>query len=446
MLAATWAGPLAKLQAALPDDAVSGHFSGTLARGSYGGSEHYLNQAGEEFQQRRQQREGRYAAMDLLRELSEFAPPAPVGVAIDVARLAPPKVVLYELPGADVVSTGHGTPIASVTLRAGALPEPYRRLPEPHQRPWDAGMNPDWLAGVVHRALPEATGLTDQELRAWEQRSRCLLPPDVHALYRTAASGTLMLSPSDLPDPEDEEAGFVMRILPLGQPDPYWSPAARFGGWEFGATEALGEDPAGRVQSLAFSPAWVPIGDDGGGNYFVVDLAPGPQGTIGQILFVDHETNAGASWLAPSLTAFVANRPDSYARPPAAGGRKVRIGNHTTETLANVTAETEVLIVNRVAEPVDLSSLAGHPRLRTLEINPGPVTGLEVVGQLPALEYLATDLAGWRQLLDQNLVPQRLLAAGFKEMAAEWPANVAVANQLLARWGRPQIAEHVVVS
>lgn len=419
----------------------SGHFSGTLGQGSFGGSEHYLDDAGGEFQD---DRDGDvYAAMDLLAELSDLAPPTEVGVTIDVGRLAPPRVVLYEPPGTDTVSIGgYGAPIAAVVLRDGALPEPYRRMPEAHRCPVDAGMDPEWLAGVVHRALPEATGMTEEDLRAWEQRSRCDLPADVRALYRTAAGGDLILSPSDRPD---DEGRYIMRIQPLDRPDPYWTPQARFGGWEFGATAAVGGDPDGRVQPLGFSPAWVPIGDDWGGNHFVVDLAPGPDGTTGQILFVDHETTAGASWVAPSLTAFVADPPDGYDPPPPAGVRRVRIGDHTDETLTDVTAETEVLIVNRVAVPVDLTSLAGHPRLRTLEINPGPVTGIEVVRHLPALEYLATDLATWRQLIDRQMVPERLLAAGFQDLTARWPENVAVANELLARWGRPGITEHVVV-
>lgn len=435
---ATWAEPLARLRDALPEGAVSCRFSGTLGRSSRGGSESYRRQDGEEFHDWGRDR---YTGMDLLGELAELAPSVPVGLTIDVDQLAPPRVMVYELPGQQVVSTGFRSPIASVVLQQDALPAPYRRLPERHQCSWDAGMDPQWLAGVVHRVLPDATGLTDEQLQAWEQRSRCVLPPDVRALYRTAASGDLIIGQSD----EGENAGYVMRILPLGEPDPYWRADARFGGWEFGSTEAFGVDPAGRVQPLGFSPAWVPIGDDWGGNYFVADLAPGPNGAIGQILFVDHETNGGATWIAPCLTAFVASPPRSYGRLPAPGPLKARIGNHTDQTMADVTPETEVLIVNRVDEPVDLAPLAGHPRLRTLEINPGPVTGIEVVGRLPALEYLAADLATWRYLLDRQLVPSRLLAAGFTDTGAEWAENVETANQLLARWGRPQIAVHVVV-
>ena len=45
----------------------------------------------------------------------------------------------------------------------------------------------------------------------------------------------------------------------------------------------------GTFQAKWWVEAWVPIDADGGGNGFVIDLAPGPKGKIGQILFMDHE-------------------------------------------------------------------------------------------------------------------------------------------------------------
>lgn len=439
---ATWLPHLEKLRTDLPERAVSHRFSGTFGRQSYGGGEYYRTADGEEFQERG---DGRHTAMDVLRALSDLAPAGEAGVTIAVDRNGPSRVVLYDPP--DGVSTGGlGAPIGSVVLRPGTVPAPYRRLPEPHRSAWDAGMDPAWLAGVVRQALPDASGLSDEQLREWEQRSRCVLPPDVRALYRTAAGGDLVLGGSSAENDDDEDAAYVMRILPLGEQDPHWTPQARFLGWEFGATEVVAPDPAGRVQPLAFSPAWVPIGDDWGGNLYVCDLAPGPRGTIGQLLFVDHETLSGATWVASSLTAFVKQRtPDVPGPAGAPESLKVRIGTHTRQSLADVTPDTEVLIVNRVDQPVDLTPLAGHPRLRTLEIAPGPVTGVQTLHRLPALEYLATNLATWRFLIDRNLVPERLLAAGFRDADADWPETVGVANHLLARWGRPPIAEHVVL-
>ena len=49
------------------------------------------------------------------------------------------------------------------------------------------------------------------------------------------------------------------------------------------------------MQALAVSSAWVVIGDDWGGNLYVADLAPGPTGTYGQVLFVDGGKSLGGS-------------------------------------------------------------------------------------------------------------------------------------------------------
>ena len=43
-------------------------------------------------------------------------------------------------------------------------------------------------------------------------------------------------------------------------------------------------------QNKFWCEGWVPIDSDGGGNGFVMDLAPGPKGREGQILFFDHES------------------------------------------------------------------------------------------------------------------------------------------------------------
>ncbi|MFT3887961.1 MAG: SMI1/KNR4 family protein [Arachnia sp.] len=438
-----WVGPLEELRAGLPERAASVAFSGEMSRGGFGGSEVCRTSLGETFY--RERGEG-YSSMDLLRAVKEYADNTSVGVAVTVDRYAAPKVVLYEIPGDGSVSTGGiGAPIGSVVLRPGAVPEPYRRLPARYPSHWDSTMDPAWVSTVVRQCLPEGQGMTPQQIQEWERRTSCMLPPDVRAMYETATSGDLIkpVVPGD-PDSEDDDSRYLMRLFPLGHDDEYWCPDGRYGSWHYGASEVAGPDPTGRVQSLAFSPAWVPLGDDWGGNYFVSDLAPGPNGRIGQILFVDHEESSGASWVAPSLTAFLANPPSSYEMPPAAGPLKVRLGGSDRDIVGTVTPETEVLIVNRVDQPVDLSVLAGHPRLRTVEIDPGRATGIDVVQQLPALEYLAVDLPTWRYLIDRDLVPGGLLAAGFEGRDATWAEVVDVANTLLTRWNRPPIIEHTI--
>jgi cell wall assembly regulator SMI1 len=48
-------------------------------------------------------------------------------------------------------------------------------------------------------------------------------------------------------------------------------------------------EPARGVRADWWNPGWVPIADNGGGDYFCVDLAPGKGGAIGQVIFFFHD-------------------------------------------------------------------------------------------------------------------------------------------------------------
>lgn len=112
--------------------------------------------------------------------------------------------------------------------------------------------------------------------------------------------------------------------------------ATLFQAWTYSATEVVAPDTHGRMQQLAASPAWFVIGDDGGGNLHVVDLAPGPQGTFGQVLFVDHEMSAGARGPAApccGLAAAAAHRAGPVTL--LAAGLSVRAGWTDTVEVVN---------------------------------------------------------------------------------------------------------------
>lgn len=353
-----------------------------------------------------------------------------------VTRSGDREVRLVEIP--DGVTFGMGNElIEAVVLVPGAHPEPYRRVPVRYDGVVTSpGADADAVTSVLRAALPEAVPASHAELDAAEAALGLPLPADVRALYLAAGSGVLVLAPED----EDDGLWYGMRIVALDDQDAraYLRPEARYLSWRYGATEVVAPDPQDRVQPLAVSPAWFVIGDDWGGNLFVVDLAPGPRGHVGQVLYVDHETNSGARWVAPSLTELLVGRSQVLAPFGPRDELLVRIAAHTGRTLAEVSENTEVVIVNRVPVPVDLSPLAGHRRLRTLVVEPGPVTGLDVVTALPSLEYLQLDLAGWQSLLEADRLPPTLLAAGFSGRA-DWTATLEVLNALLARWEQPPV-------
>lgn len=429
----TWTAFLTALRAQGSDD-QSVLFSGTLSRSSYGGLWSVESADGS-----RRPTGGSKECREALRDLHTLTGGTTVGV---VARTEPGgtgNVALYPLP--DNVSPGFGGAlISSIVLVPDAVPAPYRRPSVPSSAEVSPAIDPDLVRTLVRSALPEATGLAAAEIDSWERTSGYQLPADVRALFQTANGGDLILPPGT----GDDNNRHLLRIEPLDVPKPFFTASSRYGSdWLFGATEVVHHDPTGRVHPQAFSSAWVVLGDDWGGNLFIADLAPGPNGTVGQILFVHHEDPAEVQWVALSLTAWLTERPTRFERPPVTPGLQVRLLGDRTG-LDAVTPDTEVLIVNQVDEPVDLSPLAGHPRLRSLEINPGPVTGLDVIGNLPHLEYLFLELPQWQHLLRNDLVPSTLLGVGL-DGDAEVPEAVAVADQLLTRFGLPTIERIPVV-
>ncbi len=358
------------------------------------------------------------------------------GVAVRAVVTSSGDALVSIVPAAPQLTFGMGSEILeSVQLVPGAHPEPYRRVPVRYD---DVTVSPRADAAVVtslvSQLLPEAQPAELPALAAAESRLGAALPDDVRALYLAADSGVLALLP------QDSERFYGMQIMSLNDTAAraYLEPQARYLSWADGATEVVAPDPHGRVQPLAVSPAWFPIGADGSGNVYVVDLRPGPRGAVGQVLFVDHVDASGARWVAPSLTELLTERPAKMAEEGALGALLVRIGPHSAKTLADVQPGTEVLYVNPGPEPVDLSPLAGHTRVRTLVTESAAVTDLAAVTGLPALEFLQLDVAGWQQLLRTGQVPSTLLAAGLRGRA-DWPATLDVVNGLLAAWNQPPI-------
>lgn len=432
---ATWTPLLTSMRHRRPAEA-SLEFNGTLTPNSCGGSWSVVQADGSAGPI-----PGGREDQDPLQDLWGLVGQSTVGLTARVDRDGKDSVTLFVLD--DSVSAGFSTLISSIRLVPDAVPEPFRRSPEWNAATVALGLDPKLVRWLVGKALPDADGLTPRAIDDWQRRTGLQLPSDVRALFETANGGDLAV-PGSVPSEDGERPEqSKMRISPLDQPDQWFAPTGRYGGdWRFGATTVIPPDPDGRIQAVGFSSAWVLLGDDWGGNLFVADLAPGPRGTVGQILFLDHETPE-VLWVAESVTEWLATDIDLYLNRPPLPGQLVRI-NASPPTLDAVVDATEVLIVNKVETPLDLRPLAGHPRLRTLEVAGGEVAGLEVIGSLPKLEYLAVGPADWRHLLQHDLLPSTLLAAGVSDDLLRRPRPsqaevVALTNDLLTRWGRPPL-------
>ncbi|MFF3691040.1 SMI1/KNR4 family protein [Streptomyces sp. NPDC002187] len=339
------------------------------------------------------------------------------------------------------VEAAIGYPDLGVLILAdGSLPEPWLRRPDPVPGAVPApSADLELLERTLRERLPDAIGATEQEIAAAEARLGVTLSEELKVLYRV----TRVDWGDDFE--EADRAGEAVGCELSGLDDLYGVDAAvRHPGWALGATDAVSTAPEAAVQGLAGSPGWIGFGSNGG-DEFAVDLTPGPAGHFGQVILVDHEQSLGAELVADSLTDFVLGRVQEKRRDrrgdtfPAVA----RVGTGCLETIhAAAHPALEVLSIGAWdGTPFSLAPVAGLPRLRTLTALPGTLADpLEVAG-LTGLEFLELGAQEWRVLLDAGAVPRTLKAAAIKVRDQDHLPVVAIANEILALWDRPQIVQ-----
>jgi cell wall assembly regulator SMI1 len=383
----TWEPFVDALRRSAPPGTDVSEFVGTVGRGAWHGTylddgdadhrrDHYRTLAREAA---RSGGRGPKADLDAaLRTIAELAPDAEQLVRVCAgARPDDDVVELVALPPA--VVSGPAAPMLEVVLEPGALPAQYLDpiAPAPDAAPAPSA-DPGAVTRVIADRMPDAVGAAPEAIADAEAAlpDGVGLPEEVRALYETAGSGSLKLAPE-----EGVFDGF--EIVPLSGSflREAFLPAARFDSWTADAGTFAAEDPAGRVQAAIGSPLWFPVGTDGAGNVYAVDLAPGVNGHVGQVVFLDHEMRAGAVFRAESLAALLA-------------GRRADLDE----------------LDRRV--PVDQGG-------------GGPEQGDE---------FLNLDPAEWGERVDTGTVPDTLKAAGLAPDRAHPPAlpdAVSAANRLL---------------
>ncbi|KAF3467227.1 SMI1/KNR4 family protein [Streptomyces sp. Tu 3180] len=336
--------------------------------------------------------------------------------------------------------------VGALLLVEGAVPEPWRRLPEevPGAAPAPSA-DPALLERTLRERLPDAIGATEEEIAETEARLGVALPEELKALYRVTRAQW-----QDWGD-DYEAAGRVADAVgcELFSLDGLYiaDAASRPCPWQFAANDAVVTAPDAAVQGLVGSPGWIVFGDNGGGDRVALDLTPGPGGHRGQVVMIDHERTIGASLRADSLTDMVVNRRDAWYTGrednPAVAHVNIRA---LRSVKAAARPELEVLRIGVwEGEPIGLAPVAGLPRLRTLTAYPGTLADpLEIAG-LTGLEYLSLGPEEWRVLLDAGAVPRSLSAAGIEVQGARPPLPILdLANELLALWDRPLITRTVL--
>ncbi|MFI5520725.1 SMI1/KNR4 family protein [Streptomyces platensis] len=359
------------------------------------------------------------------------------------------KSTLRLLGASPAVEPGIGTPHpGALLLVEGAMPHPWRCLPDPAPGAVPApSADPALLERTLRERLPGAIGATEAEIAAAEARLGVTLAEELKALYRVTRSRW-----EDWGEDYEaaERACRAVGCELFALDDLYIADApSRHCRWEFAAKEAVVTPPDAAVQGLVGSPGWIAFGDNGGGDRLAVDLTPGPHGHLGQIIMLSHEETTGAELLADSLTDLVLDRTGGHR-----GGRRddepQAVAHVNIRSLRSVEAAAhpglEVLSIGVWDdEPLSLAPVTGLPRLRTLTAYPGTLADPLEIAKLTGLEFLELGPQEWRVLLDAGAVPPSLLAAAIKVHGDQDPLPlVALANEILALWDRPQIIQTVL--
>ncbi|MFC1433494.1 SMI1/KNR4 family protein [Streptacidiphilus sp. N1-3] len=335
----------------------------------------------------------------------------------------------------------------ALVLVEDAVPEPWRRLPEPVPGAQPApSVDLALLERTLRERIPDAIGATEEDIAAAEARLGMALPEEIKVLYRVTRARWEGWGNYETAERVFKAVGFELCSL---DDLSIANVSSRHFRWEHGARQVAVNSPDAAVQDLVGSPGWIVIGGTGGGDQVAVDLTPGPRGYTGQIIVLDHEQSIGANHFAESLTDLVLN-PNrdwytgrSWDRLPFAA-----TVHHQSLTSIEAAAHPDLEVLSLGVwdgEPLSLAPVIGLPRLRTLSAYPDTLADPLEIARLTGLEFLELTPEDWRVLLDADAVPRSLSAASISAFSSRDPRPiVALANEILALWDRPLITETVI--
>lgn len=422
----TWFPALEALLRDIPAHVGLVEFTGTAGQGAVGGS---------------YREDGRRAAgsnRELHQALLDVASTSThrVGVVLRASRGGLREVDVIDLP--ESVRYDVGEIVGDLILVDGAVPALYRRGPDAAigTRPVAPSADPDALARLVHRQLPGAHAATSAQLAAAERRLGVPLTDEVRAMFGAAAEGEIVVG--------DEDGFYGMELIPLDDEETrrWFLPEARMSEWCFGGTETLGPDPQRKIQALGATALWFPVGHDWGGNAYAVDLTPAQNGHRGQVVFLDHERNAGATFVSESFTELLVHGREGETTGPVVGAATAHVNDRNGVSIAEAAAnhDLEVVSLGLLDDPVDLAPLLDRPGIRTVASGPGTLAEPRQLTRFPGLEYVSAGVAEWVRLLDGGPLPPTLLAARVRGDDDDGlVAVIATANEVLKRWNRPLI-------
>lgn len=238
------------------------------------------------------------------------------------------------------------------------------------------------------RKAPATGGFSEADIRAAEKQRGVKFPEELRLFFSQVSQGVILDTAGDLDDDEydalfdgDAEVPWYAEVhsggllAGTGELGNVVDPAARC----FGEVEDLvlpkpSEDDV--VQPVFASPLWIVFADDGGGNSYALDLAPGPKGKIGQIVQFDHETFDPPQRVAESLTDFLQGNcidPSGVLMLESANPDTAFVDVHA-EDVSSRTIPTHLRhCLRRIAlwqmpKDADLTELRSFPHLKTVTL------------------------------------------------------------------------------
>lgn len=136
---------------------------------------------------------------------------------------------------------------------------------------------------------------TDADVAALSAEIGCALPDDLVGWLRTVAAELPLAG-----NYTAQSAAWVLDDIQSTRTTDFSQHHANITSWKDGRFDD------GVIANTYWSPCWVAVAADSCGNQYCVDLAPGPNGTVGQVLAMEFQDGQGpymADW--PTLEAML---------------------------------------------------------------------------------------------------------------------------------------------
>ncbi|MFJ6460185.1 SMI1/KNR4 family protein [Streptomyces sp. NPDC091387] len=172
----------------------------------------------------------------------------------------------------------------------------------------------EWYAerDATHFLLPPATA---EDIAAVETELGVSLPEAL----------TLSLRRHDGSSDSGWPAGQLLSCARIISETTVWRDLLADGTFDDEADFNANDADAQALQPGWWNPGWISLDADGGGNGSALDLSPGPDGTVGQIIDMDHEVGPSGP-TAPDFIGYLSDRLEELEDCTVVDGKYVEAG------------------------------------------------------------------------------------------------------------------------